>query len=195
MKNKVYLLCVLAFVFVLAACGNSDESEEQNDAGKQVEEQVINEDGLAKPKTVDFHNSEEEKIGTAELKETSEGVDVKVKASDLPEGEHGFHFHEKAACEAPTFESAGSHYNPTGSEHGLTHGSGPHAGDLPNLTVAEDGTVEAEFTAEMVTLDKSGETSLLKEGGTALVIHEKADDGKSQPSGDSGNRLACAVID
>ena len=101
---------------------------------------------------------------------------------------------EVGKCELPDFESAGGHFNPTDASHGLDHDEGPHAGDLPNLEVGEDGLVDEEIIAENVTLKSGEENSLLQEGGTALVIHAEADDGTSQPSGDSGDRIICGVI-
>lgn len=144
--------------------------------------------------TVDLVKSNGKSVGTAELTEEDSGVRVKVNATDLPEGLHGFHFHEAGKCEAPDFESAGGHFNPTGASHGLEEKEGPHAGDLPNLEVGEDGTVEDEFLAEHVTLESGKDNSLLQEGGTALVIHATADDGKTQPSGNSGDRIACGIV-
>ena len=120
---------------------------------------------------------------------------IKVNAKDLPEGPHGFHFHEVGNCEVPDFESAGGHFNPTEADHGLEQDNGPHAGDLPNLEVGEDGIVDEEFVAEHVTLKTGEVNSLLQEGGTALVIHAEADDGTTQPSGNSGDRIVCGVIE
>src|SRR5690606_25253705 len=111
------------------------------------------------------------------------------------EGLHGFHFHEKGICEAPDFESAGGHFNPTGASHGLDHEDGPHAGDLPNLEVGPDGTVKEEFFVENLTLLAGEENSLYQEGGTSLIIHAEADDGTTQPSGNSGDRIACGVVE
>ena len=115
--------------------------------------------------------------------------------NNLTEGTHGFHFHEKGVCEAPDFESAGGHFNPTGASHGLGHEDGPHAGDLPNLEVGPDGTVKEEFFVENLTLKAGEENSLFQDDGTALVIHAEEDDGTTQPSGDSGDRIACGVVE
>src|SRR5699024_7499207 len=99
------------------------------------------------------------------------------------------------ACETPDFESAGDHYNPTDANHGFDDPDGPHAGDLENIEVSEDGTVSAERTADMVTLEEGQDNTLFTEDGTALVIHSEADDYESQPSGDAGDRIACGVIE
>lgn len=143
---------------------------------------------------VDMMNAEGATIGTATLTQATDGVNVEISASDLPKGTHGFHIHEKGTCEAPDFETAGGHFNPTDAKHGFDNPDGPHAGDLPNLEVGEDGKVKESFLAEMVTLKKGEPNSLLREGGTSLVIHAEADDNVSQPSGDSGARIACGVI-
>src|SRR5699024_2249947 len=102
--------------------------------------------------------------------------------------------HEKGSCEAPTFESAGGHFNPDDKKHGFDHPDGPHAGDIEKLEVMEDGTVDATFLNDRVTLEKDQANSLFYEEATALVIHAEPDDYYSQPAGDSGNRIACGVI-
>ena len=118
---------------------------------------------------------------------------MNVEISKLPPGEHAFHFHETGTCTAPKFESAGGHFAPGTKGHGFDAAEGYHAGDMANIIVGADGKVKVEFINANVTLDK-GPNSLMKTGGTALVIHEKADDYKSQPAGNAGGRLACGEI-
>ena len=208
MKKWLLLIVALGLVVALAACGNTeDEPEVENDGVEESEPAVENDEENAKPLedeeisvddlavvTVDLMDAEGNSVGTAELTEEDAGVRVHVKAENLTEGKHGFHFHEVGICEAPDFESAGGHFNPTGASHGEAHEEGPHAGDLPNLEVSADGKVDEEFVAEHVTLKTLEENTLLQEGGTALVIHADEDDGTTQPSGNSGNRIACGVI-
>lgn len=132
-------------------------------------------------------------MGTAVLTEEKEGVKIELKVSGLTPGRHGFHLHEKGVCEPPDFKSAGGHFNPFGRQHGAMNPKGKHAGDLPNLVAREDGTAEVTAVAEGTTLGK-GAGSLLKEGGTSIVIHAAPDDEMSDPAGNSGARIACGVV-
>ena len=140
---------------------------------------------------VDIHNAQGEKIGTAELTESKDALSISLSASKLSPGKHGIHFHENGKCEGPDFKTAGGHLNPAKKEHGLENPKGSHAGDLPNIEVKADGTVKAKITSHGAALTES---SLLKTGGTALVIHAKVDDQHSNPAGEAGDRIACGVI-
>lgn len=143
----------------------------------------------------DLVNAQGAKIGSAKFSSTSKGVKVSVKVSQLTPGEHGIHIHNVGKCEGPAFTSAGGHFNPTSAHHGINNAVDPHphVGDLPNLVVEDNGKGSATFIANGATLG-DGANSLFHEGGTALVIHAKPDDLKSDPSGNSGDRIACGVI-
>ncbi|MDQ0219620.1 superoxide dismutase family protein [Peribacillus cavernae] len=149
--------------------------------------------GNPKEVNVKMYNPDGDSLGTIKVQEQSKGVAFDIKLSGIESGEHAIHIHEKGKCAAPDFKSAGDHYNPDDKKHGLLHPEGAHAGDLPNLIVSDDGSTKAKLTAPQVTL-KEGKTSLFTMAGTSLVIHERKDDGMTQPAGDSGQRIACGEI-
>ena len=122
------------------------------------------------------------------------GVLLKVNAR-LPPGVHAFHIHSMGSCKTPDFKSAKGHFNPYGKKHGLMNPEGHHAGDLPNVYVGRDGMLRIEIHAPYVTLEKEKPNSLFKKGGTAIVIHEGADDYRSDPAGKAGKRIACGVVE
>jgi Cu-Zn family superoxide dismutase len=131
-------------------------------------------------------------VGKAELTDTPNGVLIKLTLDGAPAGEHAFHVHETGRCEGPEFKSAGSHYNPDKTKHGLLVPEGPHAGDMPNIHVPADGKLTIEVLNGLVSLD--GERALLDDDGSALVIHGMPDDYKSDPAGHAGDRIACGVV-
>ncbi|MFB6366464.1 superoxide dismutase family protein [Paenibacillus elgii] len=135
-------------------------------------------------------------IGTAKLTPAGSGggVRIELEAASLSPGPHGFHVHETGKCEAPDFTSAGAHFNPEARKHGLNNPEGPHTGDLPNLEADQQGKVKADFVAKQLTLEPGQPNSLRKPGGMAFVIHEKADDLRTDPAGNAGGRIGCGVI-
>ena len=137
-------------------------------------------------------NSKGEKIGKAQFKELPEGLQISINVSGLTPGIHAMHIHNTGVCTPPDFKSAGGHFNPEGKKHGKENPEGFHAGDLPNLVVFGKGKAKVNFVAPGLSFN--GKDAILKPGKTALVIHASADDGKTDPSGNSGDRIACGVI-
>ena len=134
-------------------------------------------------------NASGQTIGSIVATQVDDGVAFRVRATSLPPGVHGIHVHPIGRCDPPDFATAGTHWNPTGREHGINNPKGPHAGDMPNVTVAANGVLQ-----ETVTLPNATMTQLLDADGSSIMIHAQADDYVSQPAGNSGPKIACAVI-
>ena len=133
-------------------------------------------------------------VGNLTLTQKADGVQITGALSGLPPGTHAIHIHAAGQCEPPAFTTAGGHFNPDSKQHGMKNPLGAHAGDLPNFDVAADGTANLSLLASHVTLAE-GPNSLFHQGGTSLVIHASADDYMTDPSGNSGARIACGVIE
>ncbi len=133
-------------------------------------------------------------MGVATLTQQSQGVVLRIAASNMPPGAHGLHIHAVGKCEGPGFTTAGGHFNPSTKQHGLLNPQGAHAGDLPSLVVAQNGAGSLETVNFRVTLASGVTNSLFQDGGTALVVHAGPDDETTDPTGNSGARIACGVI-
>ena len=140
----------------------------------------------SKPMTVEFKDGRGATVGTANITGKGKGSQIHLDLKGLPPGTHAIHVHENPTCEGPDFKTAGAHLNPDKKQHGTENPQGAHKGDLPNFEVKPDGTAKATVSARNVDAGSMNNVS--------LVIHEKADDYKTDPSGNSGARIACAVV-
>ena len=167
------LVCATMLMILTAACSMSTEQAPQATA------ELKDKDGKA--------------VGVATFRESSGGVTVDVNVKGLTPGLHAVHVHAVGRCDAPAFTSAGGHFNPAQKKHGYKSPEGAHAGDLPNMLVAKDGTGRFEAFTDGMTL-KPGATSVFDKDGSALVIHAGVDDNVTDPTGNAGDRAACGII-
>lgn len=139
-----------------------------------------------------LRNADNRVVGTVSFAQTGRGVLLSGSLSGLGSGTHAIHVHAVGRCDRPDFQSAGAHFEPGSRKHGFRNPEGPHAGDLPNLTLPASGELRFDLMLPDVTL--GGENALLDDDGAALVVHLAADDYTTDPSGNSGARIACGVI-
>lgn len=183
-----------ASTLALAACADNEPVPEDA-ANLTVNEAVLdnatavgNDAALPAP-AMNFTGGNGTALGSVTVEDGSGGLILRLAGSGMPAGTHGLHLHMVGKCEGPKFESAGAHWNPDNKEHGSENPDGPHKGDLPNVTVGADGALTQSLTVTGVNL-----ADLQDSDGTALVVHAQPDDYMTDPSGNSGDRIACAVI-
>ena len=159
----------------LAACANNMETGTPMANGESATAMLMTAQGAA--------------VGRASATDVAGGVRFAVDAMAMPPGTHGAHIHTTGRCDPPAFETAGGHWNPTAMAHGTLDPQGPHKGDIPNLVIdsAGRGTVGAVIPGVTV-------AQLLDADGAAFVVHADADDYRTDPSGNSGARIACGVF-
>jgi Cu-Zn family superoxide dismutase len=184
-----------AFAALLVACGGEQPAPQEAPAMSAAQD-TTPAPGAANGASATLADPSGKQVGTAKVTADSTGVAIDLDVTGLAAGPHGVHVHAVGSCEArgdTAFAMAGGHFNPAGKKHGLQNPEGPHAGDTDGLTVGADGHGTAHLTLPGVTLS-GGANALLDADGAAIVIHEKADDQNTDPSGASGGRVACGVI-
>lgn len=190
--KKGFRLVLIASTIGISACGGGDQGEGPgaDTVAESSPQPGSGEAGMTA--TTELRNREGEPIGGATLTQEGDEVVISFDVRDLPPGERGFHFHEVGDCTPPDHQSAGSHFNPSGVEHGREGPSGGHAGDMQNVTAASDGTVRETVRTNRVTLRPNQPHSLLDANGSTLILHENRDD--HTPDAVTGARIACGVI-
>lgn len=179
----------VALIIALAGCGREGDVVPPED-DPLMQQGVETSDDRNQTATARLRDAEGNEVGTATATAENGDVRLELRVQDLTPGERGAHIHMVGQCDAPTFESAGSHWNPTNQQHGLENPEGQHAGDMPNLTVDDDGSGTLDYTLEGGTF-----AGLMDADGSAMVIHASADDQMTDPAGNSGDRIACGVFE
>lgn len=193
--HRAKLIC-LATTISLAACGGPATTDQARNDGTPPGELPAGTASNMVPEvsppgaTAQLRTAEGAMAGTARVSQMGDGLEIRLAVENLPSGEHGVHVHGVGKCDAPTFETAGGHWNPADTRHGLENPQGQHAGDMPNLTVGEDGRGSLTYSLKGGTL-----AQLMDSDGAAFVVHAGRDDQKTDPAGDSGARIACGVFE
>ena len=178
-------MMMVGLAALVAGCGQ--QSENSNNVTGQASEPA------AMSVNVALNGSDGSEAGTVSISEDATGITLTVNAKGLKPGTHAVHLHEKGDCTAADFTSAGGHWNPAGAQHGRDNPMGSHLGDLANMEVDEVGSGQSIYLLTGVRVT-GGQQALSDADGTALVIHEGPDDYVSDPTGNAGARVACAVL-
>jgi Cu-Zn family superoxide dismutase len=193
MTHRIYLIAAVSAEALISACQKPAEPA-ANDMATANDMGAMNEAApAATAQSAQLMDAGGKAIGTVEMSEDASGLTLKVTAAGLPAGTHGVHLHEKGMCEGPKFESAGAHWNPMTKQHGRDNPMGAHLGDLANMDATDGAEATSTYQVAGVTMGGTG-NALADADGTSLVVHAKADDYKTDPSGNSGDRIACAVL-
>jgi Cu-Zn family superoxide dismutase len=190
MKADTSAILLVAFALLGCEAGRREGADTTRATTMQDSPSITQSGGTA---TAAMKDASGKDLGTVTLSDSSGRIIASGQLSGLPRDEHAIHLHTAGKCDPPKFETAGNHWNPTGREHGTQNPNGPHLGDLPNFSVAESGSGRVEVTSPGGTL--RGANPLLDSDGATVVVHAKPDDYKSQPSGNSGDRIACGVVE
>ncbi|KAB0679780.1 superoxide dismutase family protein [Aureimonas leprariae] len=195
MRRLLATACLTAAI-AAASAARSQEASPPVPADKPAAAPSAPAAGMGEAVTVEMKAQDGSSRGTVKITPTPNGLLLEANLSGFGKGTgdriHGFHFHQTGKCEG-NFESAGGHYNPTNKEHGYLSANGPHAGDMPNFVLADDGTARFAVFNPMVRMT-GGEAPLNDTDGTVIMIHGMADDYKSAPAGMAGERVACGVV-
>jgi Cu-Zn family superoxide dismutase len=193
MTSRLHFVAAISAAALISACQKPAEPA-ANDMATANDMGAMNEAApAATAQSAQLMDAGGKAIGTVEMSEDASGLTLKVTAAGLPAGTHGVHLHEKGMCEGPKFESAGAHWNPMTKQHGRDNPMGAHLGDLANMDATDGAEATSTYQVAGVTMGGTG-NALADADGTSLVVHAKADDYKTDPSGNSGDRIACAVL-
>jgi Cu-Zn family superoxide dismutase len=185
---RTYAIAILPLALATAACGSTSQEPAPSPDGSDAVPSDAGASAAPARAIAILRTGDGTDAGTATLLPAGTGMRLAVQVKGLTPGEHGIHIHTAGQCVGPKFESAGGHWNPAGKKHGTQNAAGPHAGDLPNLTVGPDGSGILNTTLSGAVAD------LLDADGAAVVVHAQLDDMKTDPSGNSGDRIACGVL-